>query len=100
MTLINEYVSTASEGACGYESCQKIWIIFQILTAFGAVCVGSRLVGKILISIRSVLLQDTAIALALELTFVGLIAYIPGQFVYKYIAGIDLNVHFLNELCC
>lgn len=87
MTLINDHVSTASEGACGYESCQKIWVIFQILAAFGAVCVGSRLVGKILISIRSVLLQDTAIALALELTFVGLLAYIPGKFAYEYVAG-------------
>lgn len=87
MTLINDGVTTASEGACGYENCQKIWIIFQVLTAFGAVCVGSRLVGKILISIRSVLLQDTAIALALELTFVGLLAYIPGKFAYEYIAG-------------
>lgn len=81
----------ASEGACGYESCQKMWIIFQVLTAFGAVCVGSRLVGKLLISIRSVLPQDTAMSLALELSFVGLIAYVPGKFAYKYIAGLFLS---------
>lgn len=86
-TLINDGVIVATEGACGFENCQKMWIIFQALVAFGAICIGSRLVGKILISIRSVLTQDTAIALALELTFVGLIAYIPGKLAYEYIAG-------------
>lgn len=87
LTLVNDGLSTASEGACGYEHCQKMWILFQILVAFGTVCIGSRLVGKILISIRSVLQQDTAIALALELTFVGLMAYTPGKIAYEYIAG-------------
>lgn len=87
MSLINEGVLMVTEGACGYENCQKMWLIFQVLVVFGTVCIGSRLVGKILITIRSVLHQDTSIALALELTFVGLIAYIPGQFAYAYIAG-------------
>lgn len=79
--------SVATEGACGYKSCQNLWIVFQTLSAFGAVCVGSRLVGKLLITIRSVLHQDTALALALELTFVGLLTYIPGKIAYEYIAG-------------
>lgn len=87
MSLINGGVTVASEGACGYENCHQMWIIFQVLVAFGAVCIGSRLVGKILISIRSVLQQDTAVALALELSFVGLMAYIPGKLAYEYIAG-------------
>lgn len=93
MSLINNAVSVVTEGACGYENCQKMWVIFQVLVAFGTVCIGSRMVGKILISIRSVLHQDTSIALALELTFIGLIAYIPGFWAYKYIAGkfISLN---------
>lgn len=87
MTLINDGVSMVTEGACGYEDCQKMWLIFQVLVAFAAVCIGSRLVGKILISIRSVLHQDTALALALELTFVGVIAFSPGKLAYKYISG-------------
>lgn len=87
MMMINKGVSTVTEGACGYENCQKMWIIFQILLAFGMVCIGSRLVGKMLITVRSVLQQDTAIALALELSLGGLIAYVPGFFAYKYIAG-------------
>lgn len=77
----------ATEGACGYENCQYHWILFQVLSAFGAVCIGSRIIGKILISIRSVLRQDTAIALALEISVVGLVAYVPGKFAYEYIAG-------------
>lgn len=85
--LINDGLASATEGACGYENCQKMWIIFQVLCGFGAVCIGSRFVGKLLISVRSVLSQDKAIALALELTFVGLLAYIPGKFAYEFIAG-------------
>lgn len=77
----------ATEGACGYFDCQKFWIIFQVLTVFGAICIGSRLVGKILISIRSVLSQDKALALATELTLVGIVAYIPGKIAYEAIAG-------------
>lgn len=77
----------ATEGACGYENCQKMWIIFHVLVAVAAICIGCGMVGKVLISIRCVLLQDTSIALALELTFVGLLAHIPGKMVYEYIAG-------------
>lgn len=87
ISLTDDGVSVATEGACGYKSCQNWWIIFQTLSVFGSVCIGSRLVGKILISLRSVLRQDTAMALALELTFVGLLAYIPGKIAYEYIAG-------------
>lgn len=81
----------ASEGACEFDECQRFWIIFQILATFGAVCVGSRLVGKILISIRSVLPQDKALALACELTIVGIIAYVPGKIGYEAIDGEKFN---------
>lgn len=86
--LYNTYAVDATEGACGYDNCQKMWIIFHVLCGFTAICYGSRLVGKILISLRSVLKQDTAIALALQLNFVGLLAYIPGKIAYQYIAGV------------
>lgn len=87
LALINDGVSFATEGACGYIDCQKLWIIFQFLFGFATVCMGSRLVGKILISIRSVLNQDKAIALGLELMVVGIITYIPGKLGYDFIAG-------------
>lgn len=79
----------ATDGACGYSDCQKYWIIFQALTVLGAAILATRLVGKIIISIRCVLRQDKALALALELTLVGIIAYIPGKIVYELIAGND-----------
>lgn len=85
--MLTTYAVDATEGACGYDNCQKMWIIFHILCGFTTVCYGSRLVGKILISLRSVLRQDTAIALALQLNFVGLLAYIPGKIAYQNIAG-------------
>lgn len=94
MSLINDGISMVSEGACGYENCQTMWLIFQVLIAFGTVCIGSRIVGKILITIRSVLRQDIAIALALELTLVGLIASTLGQLAYKYIAGKGFTIEF------
>lgn len=85
--LTKDNVVIATEGACDYADCQKMWIIFQILFGFAIVCMGTRLIGKILISIRSVLYQDKAIALAFELTVCGLVAYIPGKIVYDFIAG-------------
>lgn len=77
----------ATEGACGSADCQLIWILFMAMCIFGLSLLGSGLVANILISIRSVLLQDKAIALALELTFVGLTANIPGKIVYQLISG-------------
>lgn len=77
----------ATDGACGYVDCQKYWIIFQALTVFGAAVVATRLVGKIVISIRCVLRQDKAMALAIELTVAGLVVYIPGKIIYELIAG-------------
>lgn len=90
----------ATDGACGFANCQTFWIIFHVLSTFGAVCVGSRIVGKIIISIRCVLPQDKALALAMELTLIGLIAYIPGKIAYDEIAGkIELKFdHFLTKL--
>lgn len=49
--------------------------------------IGSRLVGKILIAIRSVLPQDKALALASEITIVYIIAHIPGKIGYEAIDG-------------
>ncbi|XP_058446033.1 solute carrier organic anion transporter family member 74D [Malaya genurostris] len=76
----------ATEGACGFQDCQKYWIIFQVLTVVVAVLLGSALIGKVIISIRSVLPQDKALALAVELTLVGLVVYLPGTAAYQAIA--------------
>lgn len=84
---ILEFGSKATEGACNNDSCQKFWIIYQILMAIAAALLGSGLIGNLLITIRSVLPQDKALALSLELTTIGLVAFIPGKFLYDFIAS-------------
>lgn len=64
---------------------------------FGASLLGSGLVANILISIRAVLPQDKAIALALELTFIGLLSNIPGKIGYQFIAGSFKTFPYCNR---
>lgn len=77
----------ATEGGCNYPECQKNWLLFQGLTILAAALLGSGLVGNLLLSIRSVLPQDKAVAISFELWLIGLIAYIPGYIGYHAIAG-------------
>ncbi|XP_055597339.1 solute carrier organic anion transporter family member 1C1 [Uranotaenia lowii] len=76
----------ATEGACGMADCQKYWIIFQVLTVVVSGLLASAIVGKFIISVRAVLPQDKSLALAMELTLVGLVAYLPGTAAYQMIA--------------
>lgn len=62
-------------------------MLFQTLTILAAACLGSGIVGNLLLSIRSVLPQDKAMALSFELWLVGLITYAPGFVGYNAIAG-------------
>lgn len=85
-----EYIAkdtVATEGACGYIGCQKMWIIYQALTISLCALLGSSVIGKILISIRCVLPQDKSLALAMELTTAGLLVYVPGKISYQFVAG-------------
>lgn len=77
----------ATDGACGFVDCQTLWIMFQVLTIFGASFLATGAIANILITIRSVLPQDKALSLGMELTFVGLFVYIPGHIGYQAIAG-------------
>lgn len=77
----------ATDGACGYIVCQKLWILYQTLTVIIAALLGSTIIGKILISLRCVLPQDKSLALGMELTIAGLLVYLPGKISYQYISG-------------
>lgn len=66
--------------------CQKYWIIFQVLSVVVSALLASALIGKLIISIRTVLPQDKALALSVEMTLVGLVAYLPGTAAYQAIA--------------
>lgn len=87
LVLNDESAVHATEGACGFDDCQKIWIIFQALTVFGAALLGSGLIGNLIITIRCVLPQDKSLALSMELFLSGLIVYVPGKIGYQIIAG-------------
>lgn len=76
----------ATEGACGMDDCQPYWIVYQALSVFASALLGSTLIGKLIITIRAVMPQDKASALAIELSLVSLIVYIPGKFAYRAIA--------------
>lgn len=77
----------ATVGACGMEDCQPFWIVYQVLSVIAAAFLGSTLIGKLIITLRSVLPQDKASALALELTLVSLVIYFPGKIGYRVIAN-------------
>lgn len=77
----------ATEGACGMEDCQPYWIAYQALSVVAAALLGSTLIGKLIITLRSVLPQDKSSALGIELFIIALIVYIPGKLGYRFIAG-------------
>lgn len=78
----------ATEGGCGMEDCQKYWIAYQALSVVAAALLGSTLIGKLIITLRSVLPQDKSSALGIELFIIALIVYIPGKLGYRFIAGL------------
>lgn len=78
--------SMATVGACGNEDCQPFWLVYQALSVFAAAFLGSTLIGKLIITLRSVLPQDKASAIAVELSLVSLIIYIPGKLGFRVIA--------------
>lgn len=102
IVLSSENLARATDGACAYTNCQNIWIIFHALTGFAAVCYGSRVVGKIILSIRSALTQDKSMALGVQLALIALLAYLPGKIAYDYIASESFfwNFYHFNSFCC
>ncbi|KAM7353915.1 organic anion transporting polypeptide 33Eb isoform 2-T2 [Cochliomyia hominivorax] len=75
----------ATEGACSAKTCANMLIIFQILSVLTACIYGMTTIGKIIISLRSVLPQDKGLALAMEVMFLGLFAYIPAHLAYDVV---------------
>lgn len=86
-TVVSMPNTIATEGACGSSDCQLYWIAFQSMTVLSAALLGSTLIGKLIISIRSVLPQDKSMALSLELCIAGILIHIPGKISYRIIAS-------------
>ncbi|XP_058059370.1 solute carrier organic anion transporter family member 1C1 [Anopheles bellator] len=90
----------ATEGACGVDDCQRYWIVFQVLTVIVTMLLATGLTGKVIISLRSVLRQDKAMALAVELTLVGLVVYLPGTAIYQVVATHTCQFWSADERQC
>nr|XP_014086918.1 solute carrier organic anion transporter family member 1A1 [Bactrocera oleae] len=75
----------ATEGACSYVNCQRMLIGFQVLSLIAAAVLGASIIGKVIITLRSVLPQDKALALATQLTLCGIFAYIPVHIAYDMV---------------
>lgn len=75
----------ATEGACSYLNCQRMLVGFQVLSLVAAAVLGASTIGKVIITLRSVLPQDKALALATQLTLFGIFAYIPVYIGYNLV---------------
>lgn len=87
----------ATEGACTAKTCADMLIIFQILSVMAACIYGMTTIGKIIISLRSVLPQDKGLALAMEVMFLGFFAYIPVHLAYDVVTSKLKNFNFNNK---
>lgn len=83
----------ATEGACTAKTCENMLIVFQTLSVMTACIYGMTNIGKIIISLRSVLPQDKGLALAMEVMFLGFFAYIPVHLAYDVVTR-KLKVSF------
>jgi len=77
----------ATDGACGMSDCQPYWIIFQALSVVNAALLSSTIIGKLIITIRSVLPQDKSLAISIELFLGGFMIHVVGKFGYRVIAS-------------
>ncbi|XP_033611348.1 solute carrier organic anion transporter family member 74D isoform X2 [Cryptotermes secundus] len=84
--LGNEKLHQAKGGPCNDPDCNFSWILNQCFTVLTAAMVGTRLVGNAILTFRSVQPKDKSLAVGLELTLVGLVAYIPGNLLYRLMA--------------
>ncbi|KAJ9590582.1 hypothetical protein L9F63_016351, partial [Diploptera punctata] len=84
--LGNSTINKAKGGPCNNPDCNSSWVLNQCFTVLTAAMVGMRLVGNIIITFRSVQPGDKSLAVGLELTLVGLLAYIPGRLLYQLMA--------------
>lgn len=60
---------------------------FQVLSLIAAAVLGASIIGKVIITLRSVLPQDKALALATQLTLCGIFAYIPVHIAYDMVTS-------------
>lgn len=75
----------ATEGNC--DNCDLYWALAQVSLIISAGLIASTVVPNILINLRCVAATDKALALALWITFIGTLPFVPFMFLYGLIAG-------------
>ncbi|XP_072401917.1 solute carrier organic anion transporter family member 1C1-like isoform X2 [Diabrotica undecimpunctata] len=77
--------SIVTEGSCDEDRCKFILALSQVNNIVSNAIMASTLIVNVLIILRSVAKQDKATALGLELTFLGLVPYIPVKIIYHFV---------------
>lgn len=81
----------ATEGSC--DNCDLFWALAQVSLIISAGLIASTVVPNILINLRCIASTDKALALALWITFIGTLPFIPFKLIYDVVAGkFTLNV--------
>ncbi|XP_057660184.1 solute carrier organic anion transporter family member 2A1-like [Diorhabda carinulata] len=89
---------TVTEGSCDEENCKFILALAQVNKIIINGIVASALLVNIIIIMRVVRRQDKATALGLELTFFGIVPYVPIKIIYHFI--IDRFCEIKSEKGC
>ncbi|KAK0171243.1 hypothetical protein PV328_008993 [Microctonus aethiopoides] len=76
----------AIQGPCGSITCQYGWIVFEISTIITYSLIASGAVGSFIIGLRSIYIQDKALAIGLWITFTSIFVYIIGKMIYWQLA--------------
>ncbi|KAK0179105.1 hypothetical protein PV327_007927 [Microctonus hyperodae] len=76
----------AIQGPCGSITCQYGWIVFEISTIITYSLIASGAVGSLIIGLRSIYIQDKALAIGLWITVTSIFVYIIGKMIYWQIS--------------
>ncbi|XP_034947894.1 solute carrier organic anion transporter family member 2A1 isoform X2 [Chelonus insularis] len=72
----------AIEGPCESSICQIGWIVFEISTIIVYTLIASGAVSCAIIGLRSVYIQDKALAIGLWIVLTSFFTYLPGKMLY------------------
>lgn len=86
---VHELISTqATEGSCNSNSCALSWVVAQASFVLSSGLLATTIVPHIMIILRCVRFTEKAVALGLQLTFTGILPFVPFKIIYNVVAGI------------
>lgn len=79
----------ATEGNC--DNCDLYWALAQVSLIISAGFIASTIVPNMLINLRCIVASDKALALALWITFIGTLPFVPFKLIFGVVAGAPIN---------